>query len=202
MTRQATAKAIVTAKGEAQRVFMKRATRALEQVAGRLHKADLVRVLGSSNDAEFLISALTIPGALPPQPQPADVFAQAYLRGAQQRDRILGRADMLGVEQVAQILGLTRQAVDLRRRKGRLVGLQRERRGYLYPAWQFLDGGLVPGLEDVLAALDGPGPWTAYRFFTARDPRLRERCPIDVLRAGHIEAVKDAALAFGEQGAA
>jgi hypothetical protein len=198
------AKAPVRGKAEAQRVFLRRATRALERVAERLDEGEIVRALGSSSDADFLVAALTAPGALAParEPAAADPLAEARLRGAGQRDRLFARVEMLTVEQVARLLGLTRQGVDLRRRKGRLIGLERGRRGYLYPAWQFVDGQVVPGFEEVLAALASSGPWLACRFFMQREPRLGGRRPIDALRAGRLEAVKAAALAFGEEGAA
>jgi hypothetical protein len=103
---------------------------------------------------------------------------------------------------VATHLGLTRQAVDKRRRANKLVGLAVGRHGYRYPLWQFGRSGTVRGLEDVLAVLSRHDPWSQVIFMLSPSDRLDGAIPLDTLLDGQIEEVRNAAALFGEHGAA
>jgi hypothetical protein len=85
---------------------------------------------------------------------------------------------------------------------GRLLVLPSAGQPDRYPAAQFLeDGTVVPGLAEVLKALQTPNPWTVLNFLVTGDHRLDGRRPIDVLKAGDTEIVVEAARRMGEQGA-
>jgi hypothetical protein len=99
-------------------------------------------------------------------------------------------------------LGLTRQAVERRRRANKLIGLADGRHGYRYPMWQFSRGGTIRGLEDVLAVLSPHDPWSRVIFMLSPSDRLDGAIPLDALREGQIEEVRIAAALFGEHGAA
>jgi hypothetical protein len=107
----------------------------------------------------------------------------------------------LSSEEAARALHLTRQAVEKRRRAGRLLALSLGRRGHRYPAFQFGEGGL-PGLERVLGALKDHDPWTQLAFFVTRQSDLDDQTAVVRLRAGDVETVLRAAGAVGEHGAA
>jgi len=76
------------------------------------------------------------------------------------------------------------------------------RRGYAYPSWQFGDDGVLPGLEEVLQDLGSHDSWTQVGFFLNGNVRLGDETPLAELKRGHAEAVRRAARAYGEQGAA
>jgi hypothetical protein len=84
--------------------------------------------------------------------------------------------------QAAEILKVTRQQPDKRRKQGKLLGLELGKRGYFYPLWQF---GLK-GLEDVLTALGGQGFWEKLSFFLILNPSdlLEDRIPLEALHNG------------------
>lgn len=130
-------------------------------------------------------------------------LAPAFIRGIEAKRRLVeGYGGALSAEEVAGILGVTRQAVDKRRRAGKLLGLTTGRYGYRYPAWQFTNSGVVPGLQEVLAVLAPHDEWMQAAFLVGENPRLDGRKPIDLLNAGKSEAVLNAAEAYGEHGAA
>jgi hypothetical protein len=106
----------------------------------------------------------------------------------------------LRVEEVATLLRLSRQAVDKRRRAGRLLGLRAEHRGYAYPSWQFTVHGLLTGLEEVLRDLGGQDPWMQLAFMVSGNRSLDGETPLHALRRGHVAAVRRAARLYGEQG--
>ncbi len=93
-------------------------------------------------------------------------------------------------EGVQHRLGISRQAVAakaFRRRLLRVVTLDGD---HLYPVWQFVDGGLIQGLPELLAmfpesSVDG---WTLAGWLRTADPELDEP-PIDALRRGDVRRV-------------
>ncbi|MDI3340090.1 MAG: hypothetical protein QJR03_06115 [Sphaerobacter sp.] len=188
----------------AEGAFVARALNALARLTAALDDATLGEAAGARSDYEVLLDALDAPAALAVLRED-DPLAAARLRGLQARIRLLAaEGGTLSSTQVADLLGITRQAVDKRRKAGRLIGLATGRRGYAYPLWQFDPErrGVLPGLEAVLAALRAHDPWMQVAFFLTPDVRLGGETPLAVLRRGDVAAVRRAAEAYGEQGAA
>jgi hypothetical protein len=132
-----------------------------------------------------------------------DPLGKARLRGAlAQRELLSGDGGALSGAEVATLLGVSRQAVDKRRKAGQLFAVELPRRGYLYPAWQLTGTGVLPGVAEVLAALRHLDPWAQARFFVSGNARLGGKRPLDRLRRGDLDAVLRAAGAFDEHGAA
>lgn len=102
---------------------------------------------------------------------------------------------------VARLDGVsTRQGVDQRRRSRRVLGCQTGDGTWVYPEWQFTSGGVLPGLESVLAALlaavDG---WTAALWLRTPNIRLAGSVPASMLGDGRgLEAVERAARSQAE----
>jgi hypothetical protein len=136
---------------------------------------------------------------------PHEPLAKARFRGVIAMRQMLGaEGGTLSGQQVAELLGITRQGVDKRRKAGQLLAVEAPRRGYLYFAWQFTDAGEeLPGLVDVLKALGEHDPWAQARFFLSGNARLRGKRPLDLLRAGarELDRVLLAAGAFAQHGA-
>ena len=107
----------------------------------------------------------------------------------------------LSSEQVAEVLGILRQAVDKRRSSNQLLALAQGRRGYSYPGFQFEDGKTIGGLEDVLAQMKSLDPWMQMVFFTSPNERLGGKTPIESLQEGLVAEVTRTASGYGEQGA-
>jgi hypothetical protein len=81
-------------------------------------------------------------------------------------------ADALSVAEAAAWLGIDASRVRHRLAKHQLLGIRRPR-GWLLPAYQFsADGGLLPGVERVAAALADAHPVTVARFFATVQPDL------------------------------
>ena len=131
-----------------------------------------------------------------------DPFVAAKFRGLKRKQQMLEAAGgALTSEQVAEILGISRQAVDKRRAANQLLALTKGKRGYSYPGFQFEDGTTIPGLEEVLDELRDVDPWMQMVFFTSPHERLEGKSPLDQLRKGLLHEVKAAASGYGEQGA-
>jgi biotin operon repressor len=149
-----------------------------------------------------LVKVFTQPEALS-QLAPQDPLAAARLKGVMVKQQLLyAGGPPLSSAEVAQMLGISRQAVDQRRLKGKLLAVSLGRRGYRYPHWQFQDGHTLPGMERVLAALQDADAWTQLMFLMTGDLRLGGQTPLECLQRGDIEAVVEAAASYGNQGAA
>jgi hypothetical protein len=88
----------------------------------------------------------------------------------------------LSVAEVAELLGITPDAVRKRARRGRLLALPRGGHS-VFPACQFdiEDGRVVPGFDELLATLDTDSAAAKLRFFLTQDRDLGTT-PIEALR--------------------
>lgn len=171
----------------------------LNAVAGVTDVADeraLANPLSESSDYATLIQLLLnrpeILGAL----RQTDPLAPARLRGLLVRERLLAaEGGACSAGELARVLGITRQAVDKRRKNGTLIGLTLGKRGYAYPVWQIS----LQGLEAVLAELRGYDPWAQVAFMLNTNIWLDGETPLTALRRGDLDRVLEAARALGEQ---
>jgi len=133
----------------------------------------IIRVRG---EGELTSETLTSAPETAPSPRPISllevfqVTGQPYLdaleRGREARKELLAaEGGVMSSSAVAEHLGISRQAVDKRRRSGRLLAVTAGKRGYVYPAWQFTEDGVLPGFEEVLADLSDHDPMMHVIFF-------------------------------------
>jgi hypothetical protein len=184
------------------------AARGLRAVARLLQLSDertLADAAGAPSDYAALLQLLAQPevvGDLSGVDSP-DPLLPARIAGLRAREAILrAEGGTLTADQIAQCLGITRQAVDYRRRKGKLLALTLGRRGYAYPVWQIVDGRTIDGLDTVLAELRDFDPWTRAAFMLNPNTWLDDETPLDALRRGQVARVRGAASVYGEQVAA
>ena len=182
--------------------FVARATQAAETWSLKLSGRELALAVAEPRNELVVLNALQRPeawaGVLDHDP-----LAAAKARGIEkQRDLLAAEGGTLGVDELARALHISRQAVDKRRRGGKLLALPRGGHRWVFPAWQVARGRTVPGLEDVLSALGGRDPWTSLIFFVTPNRLLNDRSPLQALRAGDLAAVVRAAEGYGEQGLA
>lgn len=161
-----------------------RMVHAVADLAERCDPAVLRHAAGEASNDKVLMEILaSAPSAR------GDAFAAAKARGGQMRRELLeSDGGTLSAEEVGRLLGLTRQAVDKRRKAGRLLAVE-EGGSWRYPAWQVHDGAILPHLE---AVLDGFGPASAIervQFFVRGVDALGGKRPLDLLRRG--QRVKD-----------
>jgi biotin operon repressor len=149
-------------------------------------------------DLEELVEVLERPEVLADLRR-RDPLAAARLRGVRAKKHLLeAEGGVVSGRELAQAIGITRQAVDKRRLNGKLIGIDLGKRGYAYPVWQI---GLN-GLEAVLAELAEVDPWTQALFLLSTNPWLNGETPLATLRRGELDEVLNAARLYGEQTAA
>ncbi|WP_258903748.1 DNA-binding protein [Actinokineospora sp. UTMC 2448] len=103
----------------------------------------------------------------PRRPAEVDSRARAVAAEAVLRD------SALTVSSAAGVVGVDTSRIRHRLAAGRLAGWK-DRGGWRLPAWQFVPGGVLPGLETVLAAVpDDQPPLVVAAFMTTPQPDLR-----------------------------
>jgi hypothetical protein len=135
------------------------------------------------------------------QLEPNDPLLEAKLKGVRHKLELLndrGKKALTSSE-VAALLGISRQAVDNRRKNKSLLGLSLGSRGYRYPAWQFIDNRILPGWERVLSNMEHLDDWSKLIFMLTGDIRLDNKTPLECLKNTQIDEVISAARAYGLQ---
>ena len=184
------------------KAFAVRAIKGITRLMVEMNDSALGEALSASSDVETIVRALENADATHAL-MGDDLLAEARLRGLGERDRLLhAEGGVLSAQDAAKHLGISRQAVDKRRKAGSLLGLSLGRRGYAYPAWQFGKIGVLEGLETVLATLSTLDPWMRAVFFLSPSPRLSEDSPLKALRQGRVTEVVKAARSQGVHGSA
>jgi biotin operon repressor len=179
-------------------VFRERVQRVLNELL-LLDQRYLAEAIKAPGDFGVLITALKTDAALG-RIAPNDPLVRSRLRGIEQKRALVeAEGGTLSSQEAADLLGISRQAVDKRRQAGKLLALDTGKKGYRYPAWQFE----LSGLEPLLGALRGKDPWEQASFFLNPSAALGDRTPLDALRSGEskLPEVVDAALHYGEHGA-
>jgi hypothetical protein len=183
------------------RAFLERAFETVERLAETVDEARLEEALGADTDAAVLTAlGLTRTPSASTYAAATDPLAAARARGEQaKRDILAAQGDMLNASEVAARLRCDVADVEQRRQEGLLLALPSASGELGFPAWQFTDDGLLPGLEEVFRNMSVRSPWMRAAFFLSGDLRLDGRTPLEMLLRGEIEAVRDAGAAYGEQ---
>jgi hypothetical protein len=160
----------------------------------------MMRALSARSDLGALAALLS---SAQPDDDPAlqlDPTAPALARAVAHRNDILDRAGpMLAAGDVARLLGISRQAVDKRRKKAQLLAVK-VHGDWHYPEFQFTATGLAPGFESILPALAQDDPWVMLDALCAPDSALGGDSPAVALRSGRLDEVRRALGLDGPDG--
>lgn len=172
-------------------------TRVIEGLISIADSSNLVDITSANSNYEVLLAALQTPEALSLLTK-SDPLALAKLRGLKLKQQLIEAEGGCGnSEEIAEILGVSRQAINQRRQRGKLIGLPRGKGKYLYPLWQFTDTGkTLRGLETVLEQLQEFDPWMQITFFLNPNVRLENKTPLEMLRMEKVEPVIISAAAL------
>lgn len=180
--------------------------RALMQIRASLESASAEQLMDA---VEAATPAGTIARLVSGAPQPADgtaadEWAEELLRGADAKQRMLTEAGgALSTGDVARLLGITPQAVQQRRARGRLLAVPLSSGEWGFPACQFTPAGVPAALPRVLDAFGGTDAWVQLSILLSREPSLDDQRLIDLVARGrHVDEVARIARSYGVQGAA
>jgi hypothetical protein len=182
---------------------------------GRALTLNLKPTTGKGAARFMLVKSRQVATAPPPEAAPEEAaplspsaaraaLKRAYARGEEAAAELLSGPDMLSSDAIAERLGLSREAVHQKRRRGELLGIEGAKRGVRFPAWQLGPDGLpLPALKDLHAALGEP--WAVFRFLRQRHPELNMRSGLEAVadprQTAEAVTLARAVGAFGPAGA-
>jgi hypothetical protein len=130
-----------------------------------------------------------------------DPLASARVRGIAARERLIDRAGgLLRLGEAAERLAVTTQAVNGRRSRETILAVQMPNGEWVYPACQFADTGLIPGIDAFVRAFPDADPWTRLAVLLAPSGRYGGKSALDLLEAGKDAEARSIAATYGEQG--
>jgi hypothetical protein len=176
--------------------FEERMRKIIHDVAQRAELPVIANVLAEAGSISALASALAHAVELDP---PRDPLAAARARGAAARERLLEKAGgTLRVSEVADLLGVTRTAINARRTRGTLLAVPLPNGEHMYPACQFTDSGVPAGLARFLAAFRDTDPWTQLSVLLAPSQRHEGQSALELIKLGEVDAAVGIARRHGE----
>jgi hypothetical protein len=177
------------APGSVQAAFLRRAMSALERIAGSASAKTLTDALAASTDVGSLAQLPSRSDVVGSAVVDLDPLAPMLARNVEHRQKLLQLAGgALSAEEAGHTLGITRQAVDKRRRVNTLLAV-REGSDWRYPACQFHRGEILPGIADVVQGFATHGPWAALDFLLASDTVLDGSTPLEALKSSDRDRV-------------
>ncbi len=182
------------------------AARALAWFARGMALVDREQVIEALSASEGYEAVLPLIEDLVLEDARKSPLARARLRGIRRKREMLdAEGGTVGTIEAAQILGgISKQAVDKRRKRGTILAMPKGGGEYAFPLWQFAENtrdGLLPGLARVLRSFSVENPWMQAEFMLAPNARLGGKKPLNALRDGEVGASALAASAYGVHGA-
>jgi len=179
-----------------------RARKTFEAIVRKTGSAGLEPLQTSTSEVGFLLQAARLAiDALGISSDAAEKkLHDARLRGLARMAQLRKAAEpCLESGQVCGLLGVSRETVRKKVDRKQLLALPKGG-DRVFPAFQFKDGGVVPGLSDALVALATDSPFVALSFLLSRGPDFNGRTAIEALQAGDREAVVLQAKSFLRHG--
>lgn len=130
---------------------------------------------------------------LPEQSIPPELLA----RSQEFRQQRLAAADMLSMDDAAELAGVSRKTIGAWIDKGRAIGLSQTKRGFKLPRWQF-DLPLWDVLPKLSAALGTGEGWVILAFLETPLGGLDGSTPRQAIEQGQAELVLQLAAHEGE----
>ncbi len=194
-----TAKYQPSTRSQAASIVLARAMKALTGAINTTH--ELKNIAAASSDLEVILALLSSP-EVSIKLKETNPLAPAKLRSLKEMEKLVhAEGGSVSGEEAAKLLGLKRQSIDKARKDGRLLGLPRGQKKFLYPIWQFDKGHILPGLKEVYAHLPSMGSWMQAAFMLSPNSSIGERSPLNALRNDDISAALKAAKSCGEHDA-
>ena len=180
----------------AKAAFVTRSLNAVRYLAEASTRTSLLEATSAEADTMVLLNALDNPATLVNWGETAP-GVEARIRGLRVQHRLLNaEGGVCSAQELGGLLGLTRQAIDKRRKSGKLIALDLGRHGFRYPVWQVHQGAVLPGLDRVIAELSECDPWTQVAFMLTPNSWLGEETPLAALRRGEVDRVMATAELF------
>jgi hypothetical protein len=180
--------------------FSKRLHEVVDRLAQTADESTLEEVLGMA-DAFSGLGVAMQRMATSDAAAVRDPLAAARVRGIAARERLIdGAGGLLRLSEAAEWLAVTTQAVSGRRSRQTILAVPLPNGEWVYPACQFTEDGLVPGIDAFVRASSEADPWTRLAVLLAPSGRYSGKSALDLLKEGREAEARSIAATYGEQG--
>ena len=125
---------------------------------------------------------------------------KARLRGLDRMVQLRKAAEpVLETGEVCALLGVSRETIRKKVDRKQLLALPKGG-DRVFPAFQFHEGDVLPGMAEVLSALDTHSPFVALSFLLSKNPAWNGKSGCDLLQSGKVEPVVAEARGFLKHG--
>ncbi len=168
-----------------------RGKKTLEKVLANADSKSVGSLQTTTNEVGFLVAAARL--AIESLGISADVgdreLHEARLRGLSRMMELRKAAEpVLETGAVCSLLGVSRETIRKKVDRRQLLALPKGA-DRVFPAFQFKEGDVVPGLPEVLKALDGHSPFMVLSFLLSKGPSFAGKTAIELLRSGELDLV-------------
>jgi hypothetical protein len=167
---------------------LERGRKTLENVFRKVRPRDLGALQRTTNEVTFLIGA-------------ARLAVESGLVGEDAVEQDFNQARLRGLARVAELRKMAEPWETIRKKLERkqLLALPKGSEDRVFPAFQFKGGEVLPGVAEVLEALD-TDPFVALSFFLSRNPFFGNKTAVEALTAGMLAEVVAEAGSYLEHG--
>jgi hypothetical protein len=183
--------------------MLDRGTKTLKTVLTKAGSKGVGPLQTTTNEVGYLMAALRL--AIEALGISGDVTEKqlhdARLRGLARIAELRKAAEpVLETGEVCALLGVSRETIRKKVDRQQLLALPKGG-DRVFPAFQFKDGDVLPGLAEVLAALDTGSPFVALSFLLSKSPGFGGKSACELLQSGDREPVMAEARSFLHHGA-
>jgi|ERR1041385_4126798 excisionase family DNA binding protein len=180
---------------------LERGTRTLQNIFRKLRPKQLGALQTTSNEATFLIEVARLAVEAGPKDAVENDFHQARLRGLARIAELRKIAEpCLETGEVCKLLGVSRETIRKKVDRKQLLALPKGSEDRVFPAFQFKEGEVLPGIKEVLEILSTDSPFVALSFLLSRSPLFRNKTALEALKAGMVKEVIAEAGSYLEHG--
>ena len=182
--------------------MLDRGKRTLESVLTKAGSNSLAPLQTAINEVSYLMAAarLAVEEAETSVDAGEKKLMSARLRGLERMAQLRKEAEpVLETGQVCDLLGVSRETIRKKVDRRQLLALPKGG-DRVFPAFQFKDGDMLPGMAEALAALDSDSPFVALSFLLSKNPDFGGRSACELLQEGQVDVVLLEARSFLRHG--
>ncbi len=182
--------------------MLDRGTKTLKTVLTKAGSKGVGPLQTTTNEVGYLMAAARL--AIEELGISADVVERdlydARLRGLERMAQLRKAAEpVLETGEVCALLGVSRETIRKKVDRKHLLALPKGG-DRAFPAFQFREGDVLPGMAEVLAALNTDSPFVALSFLLGKNSDFGGKSACELLQAGDLEPVLAEARGFLNHG--
>jgi hypothetical protein len=183
--------------------MLDRGTKTLRKVLAKAGSRGVDTLQTTTNEVGYLIAAARL--AIEALGITGDVtekrLHEARLRGLARIAELRKLAEpVLETGEVCALLGVSRETIRKKVDRKQLLALPKGG-DRVFPSFQFKDGDVLPGMPEVLSALDSDSPFVVLSFLLSKNADFGGKSACELLKAGDLEPVLAEARGFLTHGA-